>query len=535
MPNVSMIQPRRKDMTSVLGSSAGVRQWKRSLRAPALAAAFLGTAASAAAGERGCPPNPPSGNPPATRTLTSDFALAVESASGASGDVVGVTVTLTSRLPSPNGFMSLITICHDPAVAEIEGDPIYSEDFLRLLDAMGVNFLPVEEGTEQPYHQKGHGFVQIAGLGGRRGAAYSARFPSDEPLAVMTVYYRLKGAPGATSPLTFCDAVLERGNVFCNYNLLYHSIEDSQSDFKSYEYVPAVKEDGLLAVVEGPVTRPARPPEPPRAKVYPARLTPDEVNFRVRIPGASALPGAREVPIDVYVTADVEYSSIQVPIEFDERYLRLVRAENYFISGVVLENNAGDVATEFGHEGYAVIWSGSGISSRRLAEEGVEIRAATLYFDVLDEAAGIASTRLEVERVVDYRGVPYPPFVGVHYAQGQPGEAVVREEISPFEISNGVLHIVGDVSYFIRGDANGDFAVNISDPIDTLNFLFLGARSPACLDAADANDDGRVQISDAINTLDALFQGKGPLPPPAGEPGADPTPDDLTCRRAGSP
>jgi hypothetical protein len=89
---------------------------------------------------------------------------------------------------------------------------------------------------------------------------------------------------------------------------------------------------------------------------------------------------------------------------------------------------------------------------------------------------------------------------------------------------------------FHRGDSNNDAKHNISDPVTTLNALFLGIGSIPCEDAADSNDDGMVNISDPVNSLNVLFLGIGtvppPLPPEAGEPcGQDPTPEepDLGC------
>ncbi|MBI4584721.1 MAG: PKD domain-containing protein [Planctomycetes bacterium] len=87
---------------------------------------------------------------------------------------------------------------------------------------------------------------------------------------------------------------------------------------------------------------------------------------------------------------------------------------------------------------------------------------------------------------------------------------------------------------FLRGDSNADGKVDISDPIVTLGFLFLG--NPvllACRDAADANDDGMVDMSDAIWTLTFKFLGAVEIPAPGPDScGVDPTPDDpeeLTC------
>lgn len=83
---------------------------------------------------------------------------------------------------------------------------------------------------------------------------------------------------------------------------------------------------------------------------------------------------------------------------------------------------------------------------------------------------------------------------------------------------------------FRRGDANSDGGVDISDPITTLGYLFLGSDAPSCADAADTNDDGSVDISDAITTLSYLFSGGADVPLPGAEfCGADPTSDDLVC------
>jgi hypothetical protein len=88
---------------------------------------------------------------------------------------------------------------------------------------------------------------------------------------------------------------------------------------------------------------------------------------------------------------------------------------------------------------------------------------------------------------------------------------------------------VGDVSFFRRGDVNGDATVDLSDAVSTLGFLFLGKDRPVCMDAADANDDGKLDVSDAITMLEYLFTGGQQIPPPLAESGPDPTPDLLGC------
>ena len=87
-----------------------------------------------------------------------------------------------------------------------------------------------------------------------------------------------------------------------------------------------------------------------------------------------------------------------------------------------------------------------------------------------------------------------------------------------------------DPSEFVRGDANGDLVVDVSDAVATLLYLFRSLALP-CLDAADANDDERLDLSDALYALEYLFR-NGPRPPaPFPSPGFDETGDgSLGCR-----
>jgi len=88
---------------------------------------------------------------------------------------------------------------------------------------------------------------------------------------------------------------------------------------------------------------------------------------------------------------------------------------------------------------------------------------------------------------------------------------------------------------FLRGDANNDSAVDISDAVFVLSSLFVpGSDSPQCDDAADVNDDGTKDISDAVSVLAALFTG-GTIPVPDGFCGVDPTVDSLDCASSTCP
>lgn len=84
---------------------------------------------------------------------------------------------------------------------------------------------------------------------------------------------------------------------------------------------------------------------------------------------------------------------------------------------------------------------------------------------------------------------------------------------------------------FVRGDANSDGLVDISDAVFILASLFVpGSAEPTCVDAADSNDDGTRDISDAVFSLAALFVSGAPaLPPPFPSCGVDPTMDSIDC------
>ncbi len=115
-----------------------------------------------------------------------------------------------------------------------------------------------------------------------------------------------------------------------------------------------------------------------------------------------------------------------------------------------------------------------------------------------------------------------------------PEEPIVRIGFTGGVIDNFSFTPLPDLpaaTQFIRGDANSDGVVNITDGVFVLNFLFLGRTTPPCREASDANADGDVNITDGVFLLNFLFAG-GPEPPaPFGECGTDPTrsPAEVDC------
>jgi hypothetical protein len=82
---------------------------------------------------------------------------------------------------------------------------------------------------------------------------------------------------------------------------------------------------------------------------------------------------------------------------------------------------------------------------------------------------------------------------------------------------------------FVRGDANADGQIGLSDAVFILSFLFVNGSAPKCSDAADVDDNGIIQITDAIYLLSHLFLGAKAPTAPYPSPGSDPTGDSLNC------
>jgi len=61
------------------------------------------------------------------------------------------------------------------------------------------------------------------------------------------------------------------------------------------------------------------------------------------------------------------------------------------------------------------------------------------------------------------------------------------------------------------GDVNLDHRFDISDPVCTLGYLFLG-KAAACQGAIDVNGDGQADLSDAVSMLGYLFLGDAAPP-----------------------
>jgi hypothetical protein len=154
---------------------------------------------------------------------------------------------------------------------------------------------------------------------------------------------------------------------------------------------------------------------------------------------------------------------------------------------------------------------------------------------VLQPEGTLRIARVTVKATIPAEGTAAP--VRFRYVSG-----LVNEDWHG--IDNYVIH--GDTSFiplledaavslvpvplpFIRGDANADGQVDISDALDILDELFVAGTGFPCRTAADASADGRVDVTDAIFVLGFLFLDTVKMAAPYPECGTAPGPTLRDC------
>ena len=144
-----------------------------------------------------------------------------------------------------------------------------------------------------------------------------------------------------------------------------------------------------------------------------------------------------------------------------------------------------------------------------------------------DAVIGLGSKDGEVWTEIGRRtlSLPEPSLIGCGVAAG--GLAANVDRFVPTVAQ--VTEIVEPGTRFIRGDSNSDSAVDLSDGVFVLNFLFLGGTRPDCMKSADTNDTNEIDLTDGIFLFSHLFLGGNTPPPPFVDCGEDPTPDELSC------
>lgn len=141
---------------------------------------------------------------------------------------------------------------------------------------------------------------------------------------------------------------------------------------------------------------------------------------------------------------------------------------------------------------------------------------AAVATTTLVPAHGIGSPATDTVFVVDGQSLTPALEPGVVSIAGSGGGGIVVPPPTPS-------------ATFLRGDADGDGVLGLSDGTRIQSYLGGTAPAPLCLDAADANDDGTIDVTDAVRIYDYLFGAGSPPAAPFPTAGSDPTADDLGC------
>ena len=264
------------------------------------------------------------------------------------------------------------------------------------------------------------------------------------------------------------------------------------------------------------------------------------------VPMATAAPG-EVVEVPVLLRTEVPLSLVGFSVEFDTRVLEVLEVKLSPELEAIVSTPDRVAGVDWSFESFSSQDEGwvqglcvldyAGSEEFTVPADEV-LRISTLVFQVKADApegrSPVTFTRQESAR---FRGQFLNGEQPVYNAVRRPGHPFppaerFRDTLDPdLEDGSVQVSIIGDVGIFVRGDANVDANVDISDSLSILGALFLGQEDLPCDDAADANDDGRIDISDPVAILDYLFTGLSTVPL-HGTRVVDETLDTLDCASA---
>lgn len=195
------------------------------------------------------------------------------------------------------------------------------------------------------------------------------------------------------------------------------------------------------------------------------------------------------------------------------------------ITGTITETAGAEFVEEFSNDdqGNAVLGVLLDIlppyAGQVIPSTGIELEVARFYFDVQPDVFE------SVETTIGFAPSPGTPVVDNVFVIG-------NQSVQPLTIDTVIEVAVQNI--FLRGDADGDLYLDLSDVINNLVFM-TGAcpecPDPTCYKALDVNDNGVIDLADGVQLVNYLYTFGPPPAAPFPEPGPDPTPDDLTCER----
>ncbi len=227
-----------------------------------------------------------------------------------------------------------------------------------------------------------------------------------------------------------------------------------------------------------------------------------------------------EIKIHAFNSEDLQGFSIS--LVYDPLIWEFSHVE---ISGTITETAGAEFVEDFSDDdqGNAVLGvlldSLPPYSGQVIPATGIELEVARFYFDVQPDVFE------SVETTIGFAPSPGTPVVDNVFVIG-------NQSVQPLTIDAVIEVAVQNI--FLRGDADGDLYLDLSDVINNLVFM-TGAcpecPDPTCYKALDVNDNGIIDLADGVQLVNYLYTFGPPPAAPFPEPGPDPTPDDLTCDR----
>jgi hypothetical protein len=251
---------------------------------------------------------------------------------------------------------------------------------------------------------------------------------------------------------------------------------------------------------------------------------PDDADsrFEFSIGDAVGFPQEQGVHVPMTLSSTVPYYGFQAAFEFDALQ---VQVSNIFFEDTVIEGN--DYV--FAHSQNDAVGAFSVVATlvdvfTPFSGESLPAGQNQLVADIVFTVSSAATPGANPIDFVDGRKIPDHPDPTILPAI----ENLVileDEEFRPF-LNGGVFTVTAG---FVRGDANFDGGVDISDPIFTLLYILFGGLAPPCEQGADTNNDDGIDISDAIFTLQYLFLGAAEPSEPFPNKGPAIPGRELTC------
>lgn len=108
------------------------------------------------------------------------------------------------------------------------------------------------------------------------------------------------------------------------------------------------------------------------------------------------------------------------------------------------------------------------------------------------------------EGVIDFNLVSFPISYSQSLTRGGESMLVTRDKAAILPVLAGGNIVVLP---YLCGDVNSDKAVNVSDAVGIINYVFVGGNPPDPIESGDTNCDGECNVSDAVWIINFVFVG----------------------------